>query len=130
MLLDPQRFCLANTPIRLRGQASGYPNFPGIGWPFGCSLHHLSSNPHPICHEHLSGFFRTDGLAYFACLGRITFFEAPVPVYLSTTPKIPPDDFPDHVWPLWYSAYAFVHCRRFGVLFLFGIAVQTIFLVP
>lgn len=32
-----------------------------------------------------------------------------------------PVDYPADVWPLWYSAIAFVHTRRFGLLFLLGL---------
>jgi 1,4-dihydroxy-2-naphthoate octaprenyltransferase len=35
-------------------------------------------------------------------------------------PSHRPDDFPASAWPLWFVAFAFVHTRRFGLLFLAG----------
>ena len=58
--------------------------------------------------------------------GATPFLAQLIPVYLRETPAKAPDDFPAHVWPLWYSAYAFVHCRRFGALFVLGIAVHAL----
>ena len=58
-------------------------------------------------------------------LGAAPFLRDLVPIYLKPTPPAPPREFPDDVWPLWYSAYAFVHCRRFGGLFVLGIAAQA-----
>lgn len=39
-------------------------------------------------------------------------------------PPARPADYPHDVWPLWYSAYAFAHARRFGTMLLasFGVA--------
>ena len=48
-----------------------------------------------------------------------------VPIFRTDTPSAPPDGYPTGVWPLWYSAYAFVHFRRFGVLFVLGVVIQT-----
>ncbi len=53
------------------------------------------------------------------------FLREAVPVFLAETPESPPEDFPEDVWPLWYSAYAFVHCRRFGGLFVLGVALHA-----
>ena len=40
-------------------------------------------------------------------------------------PDEPPPNWP--IWPLWYAAYAFVHTRRAGLLFVVGLAVAAIF---
>jgi len=32
-----------------------------------------------------------------------------------------PEDYPASAWPLWYVAFAFVHARSFGLLFLCGL---------
>lgn len=37
-----------------------------------------------------------------------------------------PSDYPPEAWPLWFSAYAFVHTRRFGLLFLAGLAIAVV----
>ena len=59
-------------------------------------------------------------------VGAAPFLRRLIPVYLKPTPTDPPEGFPDDVWPLWYSAFAFVHCRRFGSLFVAGIAAQAL----
>ena len=51
----------------------------------------------------------------------MTFLFQLVPVYREETPAHPPEDYPPNVWPLWYSAHAFVHCRRFGLLYMMGL---------
>jgi 1,4-dihydroxy-2-naphthoate octaprenyltransferase len=40
-------------------------------------------------------------------------------------PAEPPANWP--IWPLWYAAYAFVHTRRAGLLFVVGLAIAAIF---
>lgn len=32
-----------------------------------------------------------------------------------------PEEFPENIWPLWFSAYAFDHTRKFSGLFLLGL---------
>ena len=44
--------------------------------------------------------------------------------YKSPRPDSPPEDYPG--WPLWFVAVAFVHNRRFGILFVAGLALQLI----
>ena len=41
-----------------------------------------------------------------------------------------PPDYPAAVWPLWYSALAFVHARDFGLYLLAGLAVAWIIGAP
>jgi 1,4-dihydroxy-2-naphthoate octaprenyltransferase len=45
--------------------------------------------------------------------------------YVNPRPESRPADFPDEVWPLWYSAYAFHHTRRFGLFYLVGLALDV-----
>ena len=47
-------------------------------------------------------------------------------IYLNRKPKERPDIFPEAVWPLDYVALAFVHSRRFGLLFLAGIGLDML----
>jgi 1,4-dihydroxy-2-naphthoate polyprenyltransferase len=42
-------------------------------------------------------------------------------VYLKPKPEQRPDEYPADTWPLWYVAFAFLHNRRFGLLFLLGL---------
>ncbi len=36
-------------------------------------------------------------------------------------PAVCPDDYPENIWPLWYTAFAFAHTRNFGLLLLLGL---------
>jgi 1,4-dihydroxy-2-naphthoate octaprenyltransferase len=47
-------------------------------------------------------------------------------VYGKPKPAAPPENYPEAVWPLWFSAYAFGHTRRFTSLFLLGVIVDTV----
>jgi 1,4-dihydroxy-2-naphthoate octaprenyltransferase len=40
-------------------------------------------------------------------------------------PKERPSQFPEKIWPLWFSAFVFSHTRRFGLLFLGGLCVDV-----
>lgn len=42
-------------------------------------------------------------------------------------PNTKPDDFPNEIWPLWFSAYAFDHTRKFSGLFLIGLVIEIVF---
>lgn len=42
-------------------------------------------------------------------------------IYSKTAPSTKPERFPDSVWPLWFSAYAFAHTRAFGSWLLIGL---------
>jgi 1,4-dihydroxy-2-naphthoate polyprenyltransferase len=42
-------------------------------------------------------------------------------VYLKAKPEQRPANYPADTWPLWFVAFAFLHNRRFGLLFLLGL---------
>ena len=42
-------------------------------------------------------------------------------------PQTQPENYPDEVWPLWFSAHAFRHTRTFTSLFLLGVVLDTVF---
>ncbi|MEP5568647.1 MAG: prenyltransferase [Halioglobus sp.] len=46
--------------------------------------------------------------------------------YGQPKPAEPPANYPEGVWPLWFSAYAFRHTRRFTSLFLLGVIADTL----
>ncbi len=67
---------------------------------------------------------------FFTPLMLIVFFSIPVllqiiPIFRSPKPDEKPEDYPD-VWPNYFVAAAFVHNRRFGMLFLLGLILNTI----
>jgi len=47
-------------------------------------------------------------------------------VYRQPRPVAPPPEYPPNIWPLWFSAFAFQHTRRFGSLFLLGLAADVL----
>jgi 1,4-dihydroxy-2-naphthoate octaprenyltransferase len=67
---------------------------------------------------------------FFTPLMLIVFFSVPVllqilPLFRNPKPAEKPEDYPD-VWPNYFVAAAFVHNRRFGMLFLLGLILNTI----
>lgn len=60
-----------------------------------------------------------------AVLGAAGWYRDTVAVYAQPRPAAPPAGYPPNVWPLWYSAFAFQHTRRFGLLFLAGLAADV-----
>ncbi|MFU8771051.1 MAG: prenyltransferase [Anaerolineales bacterium] len=55
-----------------------------------------------------------------------TFFKVLWPMYKHPKPEDKPEDYPTDAWPLWFVASAFVHNRRFGMLFLLGLIVDAV----
>ena len=49
-----------------------------------------------------------------------------VRVYSHPRPAGPPPEYPPNIWPLWFAAFAFQHTRRFGSLFLLGLAADVV----
>lgn len=47
-------------------------------------------------------------------------------VYRQPRPSGPPAEYPPNIWPLWFAAFAFQHTRRFGSLFLLGLAADVV----
>lgn len=47
-------------------------------------------------------------------------------VFARAKPDSPPPDYPPEVWPLWFSAHAFSHTRKFTSLFLVGMLLDTL----
>jgi 1,4-dihydroxy-2-naphthoate polyprenyltransferase len=46
--------------------------------------------------------------------------------YSHKRPAAPPPEYPKDIWPLWYAAFAFSHTRRFGGLYVLGLALDVI----
>ena len=47
-----------------------------------------------------------------------------IKIYRSPKPAQRPESFPEAVWPLWFSAYAFNHTRNFTSLFVAGLVLD------
>ena len=47
-------------------------------------------------------------------------------IYQQPKPGARPEGYPEEVWPLWFSAHAFRHTRRFTSLFLVGVVIDTL----
>lgn len=47
-------------------------------------------------------------------------------VFRASKPESCPPGYPAGVWPLWFSAHAFLHTRRFTLLFLAGIVLDIL----
>lgn len=60
-----------------------------------------------------------------AVLGAGNWYWLALRAYAQPRPAAPPAEYPPGIWPLWYAAFAFQHTRRFGLLFLFGLALDT-----
>jgi 1,4-dihydroxy-2-naphthoate octaprenyltransferase len=56
----------------------------------------------------------------------LPWYVRSVRVYAHPRPATPPPEYPPNIWPLWYAAFAFQHTRRFGGLFLLGLALDAL----
>lgn len=64
------------------------------------------------------GFFTPVLLAVFLALPALRLAWA---AYRHPKPDAPPKEYPAGAWPLWFVGFAFLHNRRFGLLFLAGL---------
>ncbi len=53
------------------------------------------------------------------------YYVRAVRAFSHPRPSQPPAEYPPGIWPLWYAAFAFSHTRRFGALFLLGLAADV-----
>jgi 1,4-dihydroxy-2-naphthoate octaprenyltransferase len=70
------------------------------------------------------GFFTPLMLIVFLSLPM--FLRVVLPMYRHPRPAERPEDYPADIWPLWFVASAFGFSRRFGILFLGGLILDTI----
>jgi len=54
------------------------------------------------------------------------FVKQVLPMYRHPRPEERPENYPEDAWPLWFVATGFVHARRFGLLFLLGLVIDTV----
>ena len=61
-----------------------------------------------------------------AVLAALPWYVRALRVYRQPRPATPPPEYPPNIWPLWFAALAFQHTRRFGSLFLLGLAADVL----
>lgn len=64
--------------------------------------------------------------ALLIVLPALTAFVLVAAVYIKPKPERPPEKYPAFLWPQWYVIFAFVHNRRFGVLFVIGLIAEIV----
>lgn len=72
----------------------------------------------------VTGFFTP--VMLIVLLSLPMFFRLVLPMYRHPRPAERPEDYPAEIWPLWFVASAFAFSRRFGILFLAGLILDTI----
>ena len=61
------------------------------------------------------------------CFGALPAAYSMIESLRSPRPQHAPENYPQSAWPLWYVAFAFVHTRRFGLLFIIGLILAWLF---
>jgi 1,4-dihydroxy-2-naphthoate octaprenyltransferase len=56
----------------------------------------------------------------------LTIFRRVAVLYLKPRPTEPPEWYPKEAWPLWFVSWAFLHNRRYGLLFLAGLIGEVV----
>jgi 1,4-dihydroxy-2-naphthoate octaprenyltransferase len=56
----------------------------------------------------------------------LQWYVRAIRAYSHPRPTGPPPEYPPNIWPLWFAAFAFQHTRRFGSLFLLGLAADVV----
>ncbi len=59
-------------------------------------------------------------------IGGLALLPALVDVLRQPKPADRPTDYPEDIWPLWFSAWAFRHTRRFTSLFFLGLLADSV----
>lgn len=71
----------------------------------------------------VTGFFTP---AMLVVILAYKIFRLVMSIYTKPRPESRPEDYPQDAWPLWYVSFAFIHNRRFGLLFLLGLVADAI----
>lgn len=61
-----------------------------------------------------------------ALLAGRTFYLVTKALLFTERPTERPSWFPQGVWPLWYVAFAFLHNRTFGLLYILGLTIEAV----
>jgi 1,4-dihydroxy-2-naphthoate octaprenyltransferase len=67
----------------------------------------------------ITGFFTPILLIVFLALP--TFINPFLRMFRYPKPTTKPDEYPEDAWPLWFVGVAFIHNRRYGLLFILGL---------
>jgi len=73
-----------------------------------------------------TGVFAWSMLAFMAVAFAVDVQRKIFQTFLQDRPKERPANYPEHVWPLWFVAYAFAHNSVFGSMFLLGVIVDVV----
>ncbi len=71
----------------------------------------------------VAGYFTVVTLAIFLAVRQLALV---IKVYGQPKPAEPPAEYPEEGWPLWFVAFAFLHNRSFGLLFILALLVDAI----
>jgi 1,4-dihydroxy-2-naphthoate octaprenyltransferase len=71
----------------------------------------------------VAGYFTAVMLAVILALRSLLMV---LQVYRQPKPAAPPADYPEEGWPLWFVAFAFLHNRAFGLLFILALLVDAL----
>jgi 1,4-dihydroxy-2-naphthoate octaprenyltransferase len=71
----------------------------------------------------IAGYFTAVMLAVFLAVRQLALV---LKVYREPKPAEPPAEYPEEGWPLWFVAFAFIHNRSFGLLFILALLVDAI----
>ncbi len=74
----------------------------------------------------LTGFFHWIMLVVLLAL---TILRTVWPQFRQPKPAAPPEWYPKDAWPLWFVSFAFLHNRRYGLLFLAGLIGEVVLLL-
>jgi len=82
-----------------------------------------------LCQYALSAILVVTGVFHWALL--LVFLNLPnlkatISIFKQAKPEQAPDDYEPGAWPLWFSAYAFVHNRKFAGLFILGVLIDLL----
>ena len=81
----------------------------------------LNSVQNRVTHMHIG----TLGWPLLAVLAGLPLLPDMYRIFRAPKPATRPVEYPAEIWPLWFSAHAFRHTRRFTSLFLLGLLADT-----
>lgn len=70
-------------------------------------------------------------IGYFSCIMLVVLVALinivkPIKMYLKPRPVEAPEDLPEGIWPLWFSAASFIHTRLYGMMFILGLIGEVV----